>query len=319
MNLAHLHLLLNHWPIIGTFIGLGLFLVALAGKSDHLKQASLALFSLIALLTIPAYMSGNLAQDVIQGEPGVSQALIATHQGASLLAFLFVEITGGLAWVGLWQFRRVSRPAGWTVSAVLLCSIVTVGLMTITGNTGGAIRHPEILSGPETTSIVGTLGSRVDASIQYFVTGSSRWVWPILEDLHFLGLTLLLGATGILNLRVLGFFKQLPVGPLHRFIPWGMAGLAINTVTGVLFFLGMPFFYVYNLDFHIKVFAVVLAGANLLLFTCTDLFRDSDRVGPGDDARPLAKFFAASSILLWVAVIVLGRYMPYFEETLRPF
>jgi hypothetical protein len=68
----------------------------------------------------------------------------------------------------------------------------------------------------------------------------SNWIWPILEDLHFIGLILILGAIGLLNLRILGFLKQLPVAPLHRFIPWGIAGVFINVVTGILFFIGMP-------------------------------------------------------------------------------
>jgi uncharacterized membrane protein len=316
MNVAHLHLLLNHWPIIGTFIGLGLFLVALAGKSNDLKQTSLAIFSLTALVTIPAYMTGNGAQDLIQREAGVSESLISTHEGAALLAFLFVEITGAVAWLGLWQFRQASRPAGWTVSAVLVCSVVTVGLMTIAGNTGGAIRHPEIYSGPEPSSIVGAMGSRLYDSIHFFVAESSRWVWPFLEAFHFLGLALLLGAVGILNLRLLGFLKQLPAGPLHRFIPWGIAGLAINTVTGILFFLSMPFFYIYNVGFQFKMLAVVIGGAILLLHS-TPAFRDCEHLAPGESAPPLARLVAGSSTLLWLAVIVLGRYLPFFEDV-RP-
>jgi len=53
MNLAHIHLLLNHFPTIGTIIGIGLFLVGLAAKSDDLKRASLVVFLGIALLTLP--------------------------------------------------------------------------------------------------------------------------------------------------------------------------------------------------------------------------------------------------------------------------
>jgi uncharacterized membrane protein len=317
MNLAHLHLLLNHWPIIGSFIGLGLFVLALAEKSDELKQASLASFSLLALVALPAYMSGNAAQEVIQGNAGVSQTMIETHQGAALVALLSMTVTGGLGWVGLWQFRRDSRPANWTMPAVLLSAIVTVGLMTIAGNTGGDIRHPEIQSGQEATSVIGAIGFRLVGAAQYFVADLSRWVWPILEDLHFLGLALLLGATGLLNLRVLGFFKQLPAGPLRRFIPWGIAGFVLNTVTGMLFFIGMPFFYVYNIDFHYKMLAIMLAGANLLLHS-TNALRECDRLGPGQDASLFAKFLAGSSIALWVAVIVLGRYIPQFEDSLRP-
>ena len=147
MYLAHIHLLLNHWPIIGSFIGLGLFLVSRVANSDDLKQTSLALFALIALLAIPTYMSGTAAQAAIRQYTGLSEDLIKAHQGAGLLAFVFMEITGSVALFGLWQFSRISRPltrpvARWNSSAVLVFSIVTVALMTITGNTGGAIRHP---------------------------------------------------------------------------------------------------------------------------------------------------------------------------------
>lgn len=65
VNLAHLHLLINHFPTIGTTIALGLFLAALIGKSDDLKRASLVVFFGIALITIPTYMSGNAAQETI--------------------------------------------------------------------------------------------------------------------------------------------------------------------------------------------------------------------------------------------------------------
>jgi uncharacterized membrane protein len=317
MNLAHLHLLLNHWPIIGTFIAAGLFFVALMARSDDLKQVSLALFALMALMAIPAYVTGHIAQDRILSEPGVSESLISTHQGAALLAFAALALTGTFAWAGLWQYRRASRLPGWTVAAVLACSLLTLSLMVVTGNTGGAIRHPEILSNEPATSVVGTIGARVNASIEYVVTGSARSVWPVLEVFHFVGLALLIGATGVLHLRLLGFYKQLPAGPFHRFIPWGLAGLGINVVTGMLFFLGMPFFYVYNADFLLKILAVVLAGASLLLL-CTSAFRDCELLEAGQDAPLGAKVLAASSLMLWVTVIVLGRYMPLFEDTLDP-
>ena len=66
MNLPHVHLLLNHFPIIGTIIALGLFLFSLIGKSDDLKRASLVIFAGIALLSIPTYMSGNGAAVAMQ-------------------------------------------------------------------------------------------------------------------------------------------------------------------------------------------------------------------------------------------------------------
>src|SRR5688572_15484166 len=113
MNAAHIHLLLNHFPTVGFSIGLGLFLVALFGKSDDLKRGSFVIFFLTAAVTIAAYVSGSEAQTAITDQPGVSLALINAHETAALLAFVFMQFTGFFAWLGLWLWRPVSRFANW--------------------------------------------------------------------------------------------------------------------------------------------------------------------------------------------------------------
>ena len=65
MDLTHIHLLLNHFPTVGTIIGLGLLLVALIGKSNDLKRAALVVFLGIGLITIATYVTGNAAQATI--------------------------------------------------------------------------------------------------------------------------------------------------------------------------------------------------------------------------------------------------------------
>lgn len=319
MNLVHVHLWLNHLPILGTLIALALFVIALAFDRDDLKQAGLALFVLIALLSIPAYMSGNAAQNEIKDDPGYSMELIQAHQGSALVAFLFIELTGAVSLIGLWRFSRseknpwMERPAKWNLLAVLVLAVATSGVMAVAGNTGGEIRHSEIAVGPGPTSAIGDVGSGISSAVQNFVINSSMWVWPILEDLHFIGLILIIGAFGALNVRILGMMKQLPVAPLHRFIPWGLAGFFLNIVTGMLFFIGMPGFYTPNVVFQIKMFTIMLAGLNLLLFQCTSAFRSLEHLGPGEDAPLYAKIVAASSLFLWIAAIVLGRYIPFGE------
>jgi hypothetical protein len=321
MNLAHVHLLLNHLPILGTLIALAIFLVSLVADQNDLKQVSLALFSLIALLAIPTYMSGSGAQETIKDSPDVSMAAIELHQGSALIAFVFMEITGAVSLMGLWRFSRTvknpwnSGPARLNLLAVLVLAITTSGLMAVAGNTGGDIRHSEIVSGEEATSTIGSIGSGLIVSIQHFVIDSSMWVWPILEDLHFIGLILLFGSIGVVNLRILGFLKQLPLAALHRFIPWGIGGFFLNVVTGLLFYWGMPGFYNMNVVFQLKMFTIMVAGALLLLFYCTSTFRTLEHLGPGEEAPPLAKLIALTSIALWIAVIVLGRYIPFGEVT----
>jgi uncharacterized membrane protein len=307
MNLAHLHLLLNHIPTIGTVIGLGLLLVALAGKNDDLKRVSLGMFFVIALLSLPVYMTGNAAEAVIKGRPGVSEALMETHRDSALPALVFMEITGLAAWLALWQFRRLSRPARWTLPAVLLLSIVTLGLMAIAADIGGEIRHPEIGSGEET---VGS-GWIKSASIASFVVGRP-WVWPASETLHFIGLALLLGIVLLVNLRMLGIAKSVSFEVLHRLLPLGVLGFGINAITGMLFFIAAPEQYTKNVAFYWKIVLMMLAGVNILYLT---VFDEPWALGPGDEAPLTAKVVAASAIFLWVGVMYCGRMLPFIGNS----
>jgi hypothetical protein len=316
LNLAHLHLLLNHWPIIGTFIGVALLLVSLAGRSNHIRQASYGLFAFMALLSIPAYLSGNAAAEATR-ELSFSASLVESHEGAAMMAFIYLGLTGTFALYGMWQYRQdredASRDSKLCLAVVLTLSLATAGLMAVAGNTGGNIRHPEVMEALHPPSAVEGMGAGLILELRYFVIESSRWAWPMVENLHFIGLILILGTVGLLNIRVLGFLKQLPVGPLHRLLPLGIAGFVINAVTGVLFFIGMPYFYVLNTYFQAKIAVILLAGGNLLLFYCTGIFRKWDEVGPKADAPLFAKLVAAASLILWLSVIVIGRYIPVGE------
>jgi uncharacterized membrane protein len=318
MTLAHVHLLLNHFPVIGTVIGVGLFLVALARKNDELKRVSLEVFFVIALLTLPAYLSGNAAQEAIADSPGVSQPLIAAHQDAAVLALVLMSVTGALAWLGLWQFRRnpgPSRTARWNLSAVLVLSIVTVAAMAYTANLGGEIRHPEIVSGQGPAGRGRAGGSEIAllkaSSIASFVTARA-WTWPASETLHFIGLCLLFSAILPANLRMLGLMKNVPFAALHHLLPWAIVGFAINGVTGMLFFITAPDQYTQNPAFYWKMLFIFLAGGNLLYLTAFD---GAWSVGPGETASRTAKVIAASSIFLWFGVIFWGRLMPFLGLT----
>ena len=66
------------------------------------------------------------------------------------------------------------------------------------------------------------------------------FTWSIVESLHFLGLCLLVGAIGTFDLRLLGFARRVPIAAVHRLIPWGLLGFAINILTGTLFVMTEP-------------------------------------------------------------------------------
>src|SRR5258706_14745397 len=116
MNFAHLHLLLNHFPIIGTIVGLGLFLISLLGKNEDLRRASLIIFPAMALLAIIAFFIVVVAQGAIRKAPGISEVLIERHQSAAMLAMLFMEATSAIALGALWSAQGKQRPARWGLS-----------------------------------------------------------------------------------------------------------------------------------------------------------------------------------------------------------
>ena len=321
MNFVHIHLLLNQFPVIGSIIGCGLLLISLLGKDEALRRASLIVFAAMALIAIPAFASGKGAQLMLQGKPGISDVFVQRHEGAAMLALWFLEATGAFALAGLWQFHRRARMARWNLPALLIFSLLTVGLMVRTGNTGGEISHPEVRASQEVTPTEGTLGSIVhlfEPTPWKFTEAMTynKWWWAFLMDLHFLGLVLVIGTVAALDLRIMGFARQLPLEPLHRLVPWALGGFGINLVTGLLAFIGMPEFYTLDYAFWVKMLAILLLGVNAAAFYLTGVFAGVKDLGAGEDASLSAKLVAASSLFLWFAVIILGRYIQYYQDSI---
>jgi uncharacterized membrane protein len=323
VDFAHIHLLLNHIPIIGTIFAFCLLVLAYIRNSDELKQVSLASFVVIMFITLPAFLSGTGAAQKLKDDPGVSADMISMHQGAAMLAFLFMIITGAFALVGWWQSRANSKPKSWVMGSVILFSVITLGLMARTGNLGGEIRHPEIRSGdPATVSAPTGISKMIYAfepSPDKFtkMVLANKWVWAVILDFHFFGLILLVVVIGILDMRVLGFAKKIPFAPLNDLLPWGLLGFGIQLISGIVIFMGMPIYYTWDLAFFLKIVAILLAGVNLLLFYSTSVLRKCEAMRAGDDAPLSAKFLAGTSMLLWLAVIVLGRYIQSYSDTIN--
>jgi hypothetical protein len=147
-----------------------------------------------------------------------------------------------------------------------------------------------------------------------FVSDHS-WVWPACETLHFIGLAFVIGNIGLLDLRLLGVEKRIPVAPLSRFVRWAIVGFVINLVTGVAFFVGNPFQYIENVAFGYKLAFMALAGINVVVFYATGISRKVQALGPGDDAPISAKIVAAASLFLWIAVMYMGRMLPYIGNS----
>lgn len=149
MNWAHVHLLLNHVPVLGTIFGLALLGYALAWRNDGLTRVALGVFVVVALLALPAYLSGEPAEEVMERAAAVSKPAIEAHEKAALAALIGVELLGLIALGGLYVSRGGRALSAKVARAALVVSLVTAGLMARTANLGGQIRHAEIRAGVE--------------------------------------------------------------------------------------------------------------------------------------------------------------------------
>ena len=242
--------------------------------------------------------------------------MIDTHETAAFEALWVMELTGALAWLGLWQYRRLSPLAAGDADG---------------GPAGGAgdLRPDEL--GPRLSA--GRSGTRRFARVRTRPAAAEEaaaanpplarvigdamvnltWGWPACETIHFVGLSLLFGVVMLVDLRMLGFMKSIPYSTLHRLLPWGMLGFGLNVATGFLFFIGAPpTFYVTNATFFWKLALILVAGANALYFT---VFDQPWTLGAGDTPPMAAKVAAASGIVLWTGVIFCGQMLPFLGHS----
>ena len=307
MSLSHLHLVMNHVPTVGAAAALGLLLLGYVRRNDHLKHVGLELLFVIALLTLPVYVSGVAALYEMRERPDISVDAMRIHQDAALAGFVVAELAGFIAWIALWQWRRRGRPARGLVASATVLLIVSLAIMGRAANLGGEIRHEEIRAAGET--LPGGEGDpdRFIASKINVVAVNSTWVWPAAEAVHFLGLSLTLGVLLAVNLRILGVMRQVPFADVHRLLPWGMLGFGVNLVTGMFFFVGQPGQYVQNEPFYWKVGFLMIAGANFLYLTVFKKMWAAD----AQDSNLADKAMAVSSIVAWLGVLYAGRMLPF--------
>jgi hypothetical protein len=136
------------------------------------------------------------------------------------------------------------------------------------------------------------------------------WSWPTLESLHFLALCVLMGALLIMDLRLIGFNRIIPLKAVHALMPIAIVSFAINLITGLGFLFGEPYLYFANWAFWMKMGLIVLAGINFL-FYFTTVEPQILKLGPNDPTPTMAKTVGVLSLVFWFGVLSYGRLLPY--------
>lgn len=143
MNPTHIHLLLNHFPIIGTLIGSAILLYSIIKKQDTGKATGAFIMVVMAIIAIPVLLTGEPAEESVEHLSGISKTLIHDHEEASEKAFWLMEITGVFSLLALVLYKIKSTFTSKAFLVAFAFSAITFFAMAWAGNLGGKIRHPE--------------------------------------------------------------------------------------------------------------------------------------------------------------------------------
>jgi len=136
------------------------------------------------------------------------------------------------------------------------------------------------------------------------------WLYPAFETGHYIGLSLLVGGIMLIDLRVLGMARGLPLKSMIGMLPFVWVGFAINVLTGSLLFIYGATSFGTNAAFLVKMGFLVLAGLNALAFDLS-VRRSGGAWVAADRPPPSAKGFATLSLFFWLCVVTTGRWMAY--------
>lgn len=144
MNDAHLHMVVNHFPIIGTIFGFVILIIGLALKNKTLQNTSYGLFVVAAIFAAISMGTGEGAEELVEDMPNIGKQIIHEHEELAEKLAILLYVLGGLSLVGIYlNFKNNSKAK---LLSFLILGIATAGLFLVqkVGTSGGEIRHTEI-------------------------------------------------------------------------------------------------------------------------------------------------------------------------------
>lgn len=144
-NSAHLHLILNHFPIIGTVIVILVLGYAVYANDERIKKLGMFLFVFIGLITLPVFFTGGKAAGIVKGNEGITEENIEPHEEYAKISMISMEIVTAISLVNLVLYRK-QKPVPVYFGVILLILILIINLMMIyTGHLGGKISHGGVM------------------------------------------------------------------------------------------------------------------------------------------------------------------------------
>ena len=146
MSSVHFHLLLNHFPVIGTLIVIALLAAAIVRRSNDIAKVSLGFLAALGAISLLVFFTGEPAEEAVENLPGFSEAITERHEEFALAATVVLASVGAFALAILVFLRKRDIPR-WLTVGVFLLSLVGGGMMGYTAMLGGQVRHTEVRTG----------------------------------------------------------------------------------------------------------------------------------------------------------------------------
>ena len=141
---VHIHLMVTHFPIVGSFLAFIVLLAGLIGKHAFTRYVAYFLLVLCGLTAFAANSSGEQAEEILENRPEFSHDLIHEHEEAAEPVFLSMAILGAVSIVTFFMEKRKNVLAKPLSFLVLTGALACFGLSVRAGYLGGQIRHSEI-------------------------------------------------------------------------------------------------------------------------------------------------------------------------------
>ena len=147
MNDAHIHLIFNHLPIIIPMVGLLVLFANIFVRSEIVQRVAYLILILGALATIPAFFTGEGAEEVVEEMAGITKDIIHEHEETAETFAILSYILGAFSLLGLWANLKHKSISVWLGYIIFAFGFVVLVFAQQTGATGGEIRHSEIRDG----------------------------------------------------------------------------------------------------------------------------------------------------------------------------
>lgn len=145
MDQAHLHLVLNHFPILGTLFACILLFIGALKNNRTIQKVGLMTMFIVTIITIPAFLTGEAAEHATEHIAGSSHEMLEEHEELGEFAFLNILVIGAVAGLLFFFVHRNKhqdfRRLVWGMFGLTAYVFV---LMAVVGNHGGKIRRPEL-------------------------------------------------------------------------------------------------------------------------------------------------------------------------------